>query len=70
VGDIDALGALEARVAGDVRMVLPEERSPGDLDDLGAGIDGDLEPGVQVVGGDRRTGRHPGILVASAGTGR
>jgi hypothetical protein len=51
-------------------MVLPEERSPGKLDDLGTGIDRDLEPGVQVVGGDRRAGRHPGILVPTAGTGR
>jgi hypothetical protein len=70
VRDVDALGSLEARVAGDVRMVLPEERSPGQLDDLGTGIDRDLEPGVQVVGGDRRAGRHPGILVVTAGTGR
>jgi hypothetical protein len=50
--------------------MLAEQRSPGDLDDLGAGVDGDLEASVQVVGRERRARRHREILVAAAGTGR
>jgi hypothetical protein len=45
--------------------MLAEERSPGDLDHLGARIDRDLEAGVQVVGRERRAGRHAEILVAA-----
>ena len=58
VGDVDPLGSFEPVGPGDVGMMLAEERSPGDLDDLRARIDGDLEAGVEVVGGERRTGRH------------
>ena len=58
VGDVDPLRALEPVRPGDVGMVLAEERAPGDLDDLGARVDGDLEAGVEVVGGERGTGWH------------
>ena len=58
VGDVDPLRPLETGRAGDVRMVLSQERAPGDLDDLGARVDGDLEAGVQVVGGERRAWWH------------
>ena len=70
VGDVDPLGALESGIAGDVGVVLAQERSPRELDDLGAGVDRDLEPGVQVVRGDRGAGRHAEILVVSSGAGR
>jgi hypothetical protein len=39
-------------------MMLAEERSPGDLDDLGARVDRDLEASVEVVGRERRARRH------------
>ena len=53
MGDVDPLRALESVRTGDVGMVLAEERAPGELDDLGARVDGDLEAGVEVVGGER-----------------
>jgi hypothetical protein len=52
VGDVDPFRPLEAGIARDIGMVLTEERAPGDLDDLGPGVDRDLEPGVEVVGGE------------------
>ncbi len=58
VGDVDPLRTLESVRPGDVGMVLAEERAPGELDDLGARVDGDLEAGVEVVGGERGTGWH------------
>jgi hypothetical protein len=65
VGDVDPFRPLEAGVARDIGMVLSEERAPGDLDDLGPGVDRDLEPGVQVVGGERWAWWHRRILVVS-----
>ena len=56
VGDVDPLRTLESVRPGDVGMVLAEERAPGQLDDLGARVDGDLEAGVEVVGGERWDG--------------
>ena len=58
VGDVDALRQLEAVGSGDVRVVLAQQRPPGELDRLGAGVAGHAEPGVQVVGGEGRSGRH------------
>ena len=58
MGDIDPLRALETGRPGDVRVMLAQERAPGDLDDLRARIDGDLEAAVQVVGGERRARWH------------
>jgi len=53
VRDVDPFRSLEASVARDIGMMLPEERTPGHLDDLWAGIDRDLEARVEVVGGER-----------------
>jgi hypothetical protein len=51
MGDVDPLRALEAVRACDVGMVLSEERSPRELDDLTARVDRDLESRVEVVRG-------------------
>ena len=64
VGDVDALRDLEAALPRDVGVVPPQERPPRHLDRLDAGIRGDAEAGVQVVGGERRARGHgPLILV-------
>ena len=47
-----------------------EQRPPGDLDDLGARVGGDLEAGVQVVGGCRWAWRHGRILLAAGSPAR
>ena len=59
VGDVDPLREVERRgvLAGDVRVVALEERTPGELDGLGRCVDRHLEAGVQVVVGDQ-LGRH------------
>jgi hypothetical protein len=58
VGDVDALRAFEAGGAGDVGMVVTQQRTPGEFDDLRAGVDGDLEPGVEVVARERLAWWH------------
>ena len=58
VGDVDALGQLQAGRSRDVRMVLAQQRPPGQLDRLGAGIAWHAEAGVQVVCGEGRAGGH------------
>ena len=56
MGDVDALGELEPVRAGDVGVVLAQERPPGELDRLGARVTRHPEAGVQVVAGERLGG--------------
>ena len=70
VGDVDALRALETLGAGNVGVVETEQRPPGDLDDLGTRIGGDLEASVEVVGGCRWAWRHRRILLSAGAPAR
>jgi hypothetical protein len=63
VGDVDALGALQAGRTRDIGMVESKQRTPGDLDRFRTRVHGDLEAGVEVVGGKGRARRHARILV-------
>jgi hypothetical protein len=65
VGDVDALRALETLGARNVGVVETEQRPPGDLDDLGTRISGDLKASVKVVGGCRWAWRHRRILLSA-----
>ena len=49
MGDVDPLREVVGVRPGDVGMVALEERPPGDLDGLRAGVERQLEPGVEVV---------------------
>src|SRR5438309_3690448 len=70
VGDVDPLRAIVDvdTTPGHVRMVPFEEGPPGDLDRLEAGIERELEPGIEVVGGQHRARGHRPVMLAGAGT--
>ena len=63
VGDVDPLRELEGVGAGDVRVVLAQEATPGKVDRLGAGVAGHPETGIQVVAGEGLAWRHDGDIV-------
>ena len=48
---------------------MPQRVGEG-FDDLGSGVDRDLEPGVEVVGGERWAWWHTRMLVASGESAR
>ena len=63
VGDVDPLRELEGVGAGDVRVVLAQETTPGKVDRLGAGVAGHPETGIQVVAGEGLAWRHDADIV-------
>jgi hypothetical protein len=66
MGDIDPLGDLERRLAGDVRMMALEERAPGNLDGFWRGTGRQLEAGVQIIGGQVAKGHRLLLCQAAA----
>ena len=70
MGDVDPLGELEAVGAGDVGVVLAQQGPPGELDGLRARVARYAEAGVEVVGRERRAGRHVADDRSRAGRGR
>jgi hypothetical protein len=58
MGDVYPLGDIVGMSARHVRMMLLEKRPPGDLNSLEAGVNGQLEAGVQIVVREHRAWRH------------
>ena len=66
VRDVDPLGGVQPRRTGDVRVISAQERPPGHFDDLRTRVGGDLEAGIQIVGGERKAWRHVQMLMVGA----
>jgi len=65
--DVDPLGPLVGirTAAGDIGVVAFQERPPRDFDRLEAGVQGQLEASVQVVGGEHRARRHRAPMLSA-----
>ena len=63
VRDVDALGRIQPSRAGDVRVISAQECPPGHFDGLWARVSGDLEAGIQIVGGERKAWWHVQMLM-------
>ncbi len=71
VGDVDPLRELEGFRPGDIRVVLAQEATPGQVDRLRAGVAGHPKPGIQIVAGEGLAWRHDvDIVVVRPGASR
>lgn len=66
VRDVDPLGGVQPSRTGDVRVISAQECPPGHFDDLRTRVGGDLEAGIQIVGGERKAWWHVQMLLVGA----